>query len=191
LFCCWVPTSAPSLNMSSHVKLTSPTGTEVSVPSGIFINNEFKPAVKGGELESFYPATGKLLCKVSCGGKEDVDLAVAAARKAFQTTWGRKSTPTQRGDCLYKWAMLMEKHAEELGTLEALDNGKPRWMATTMDVADSAGCLKYYAGLADKIEGKTIELNEQQKMAFTKVQPIGVCGLVSITLSSLLVACTW
>ena len=163
---------------SQHVKLTSPVGTEIAVPSGIFINNQFRPAIKGGELESFYPATGKLLCKVACGSKEDVDEAVKAARTAFQTTWGRKSTPQQRSDALYKWAMLMEKHADELGQLEALDNGKPRWMATTMDVADSAGCLKYYAGLADKIEGKTIELNESQKMAFTKVQPIGVCGLV-------------
>lgn len=167
------------MSSSSHIKLTSPTGTSISVPNGIFINNEFKPAIEGGELESFYPATGKLLCKVARGGAKDVDAAVLAARKAFQTSWGRRSTPQQRSDALYKWAMLMEKHADELGQLEALDNGKPRWMATTMDVADSAGCLKYYAGLADKIEGKTIELNEMQKMAFTKVQPIGVCGLVS------------
>lgn len=165
--------------MSSHITLTSPKGTEIKVPSGIFIDNKFRPAIKGGELESIYPATGKVLCKVSCGTKEDVDEAVKAARKAYTTVWGRKSTPLQRGECLFKWAALMEKHADELGELEALDNGKPRWMATTMDVADAAGCLRYYGGLADKIEGKTIELNESQKMAFTKIQPIGVCGLVS------------
>ncbi|UZJ57411.1 hypothetical protein CBS101457_006731 [Exobasidium rhododendri] len=177
--------------MSSHVKLVSPIGSELSVPSGIFINNEFKEAVKGGKLETFYPATGKLLCEVSCGSSEDVDLAVTAARQAFKTTWGRHSTPTQRADCLYKWAMLMERHAAELGTLEAMDNGKPRWMATTMDVADSAGCLKYYAGLADKIEGKTIELNEMQKMAFTKVQPIGVCGLQIVPWNYPLMMIVW
>lgn len=163
---------------AAHVQLSSPTGAKLKVPTGIFINNEFRAAKKGGELESYYPATGELLCKVAKGTVEDVDEAVTAARKAYTTSWGRKITPQARGAALYKWGELMEKHIDELGQLEALDNGKPKWMATTMDVADAAACFKYYAGLADKIEGRTMEHDDNNKFAFTRVEPIGVCGAI-------------
>ncbi len=110
--------------------------------------------------------------------RKDVDRAVAAARKAFNTTWGRNSSPGQRAAVLFKLAELMEQHAEELSELESLDNGKPRWIAETMDIADTAGCFRYYAGLADKIEGKTIEQKEGEKLAFTRLEPLGVCGQI-------------
>jgi aldehyde dehydrogenase (NAD+) len=163
---------------ASHAQLITPTGQQIKVPTGIFINNEFRPACKGDTLDTVYPATGEVLCSVARGSKQDVDQAVAAARQAYKTVWGRKVTPQTRTAALYRWGELMEKHAEELGALEALDNGKPRWMATTMDVADAAACFKYYAGLADKIEGRTMELDDSNKFAFTRVEPIGVCGCI-------------
>lgn len=128
--------------------------------------------------QSFYPATGKLLCKVAKGSKADIDRAVAAADKAFKTSWGRTVPPQTRGACLHKLGELIDAHADELGQLEALDNGKPRWMATTMDVADTAACYRYYAGLADKIEGKTMEVEDSKKMCYTRVEPIGVCAAI-------------
>ena len=73
---------------------------------------------------------------------------------------------------------MIEEHADALGQLEALDNGKPRWMATDMDVADTAGCFRYYGGLADKIEGKTIEIDDGKRICFTRQEPIGVCGAI-------------
>lgn len=79
---------------------------------------------------------------------------------------------------LSQWADLIESNAHELSILEALDNGKPRWMAQEIDIADSVGCLRYYAGLADKVEGKTIEIDNETKFAHTKVEPFGVCGAI-------------
>lgn len=163
----------------SAIEITSPSGKTLKVPTGIFIENEFHKAAEGGpRLSTLNPATGKVLCEVECGTSADIDRAVAAGRRAFQTRWGRKSTPTQRNACLLKLADLIEAHADELGELESLDNGKPRWVATTMDVVDTAGCFRYYAGLADKIEGKTMELDEGTKMAFTRLEPIGVCAAI-------------
>ncbi|KAI3493151.1 hypothetical protein L1887_42168 [Cichorium endivia] len=59
-----------------------------------------------------------------------------------------------------------------------MDNGKPVWMASAFDVPDSAGCLRYYGGLADKIEGKTIEQTEGEKIAYTRIEPLGICGQI-------------
>lgn len=77
-----------------------------------------------------------------------------------------------------KWADLIEKNANQLSILEAIDNGKPRWMAEQIDLADSVACLRFYAGLADKVEGKTMELDVTTKFAHTRVEPIGVCGAI-------------
>lgn len=164
--------------MTLNITIHSPSGNKLPCPTGIFIDNEFHKAVEGGTLETLNPATGKLLATVERGSAADVDAAVKSARKAFNTVWGRRSSPSQRGACLLKLADLIEAEADSLGVLESLDNGKPRWVATTMDVADVAACFRYYAGLADKIEGKTIELSEDTKMAFTKLQPLGVCAAV-------------
>lgn len=166
------------MSVPDRAKISSPSGKTISIPTGIFIDNVFAPSASCATFESINPATGKPLCSISLGSPADVDRAVASARKAFEESWGKKSTPAQRGAALYKWAELVEAHAEELSELESLDNGKPVWMARDFDVADSAGCLRYYAGLADKIEGKTIEQTEGEKMAWTRLEPIGVCGQI-------------
>lgn len=162
------------------ITLTSPKGTKISIPDGLFINGKWQAPKLGSDkrIPVYNPATGKELCQLNVGTQEDVDAAVEAAQTAFETTWGLNSTPAQRGEIMYKWADLIEKHAQELAELEALDNGKPRWMAETIDIADSIACLRYYAGLADKVSGKTIEINNDEKFAYTRVEPIGVCGAV-------------
>ncbi|KAJ9479017.1 putative Potassium-activated aldehyde dehydrogenase, mitochondrial (putative) [Pseudozyma hubeiensis] len=166
------------MTISETLEIASPSGKTLRVPTGLFINNKFVPSVDAGTLETINPATGASLGHVSCASASDVDLAVSAARTAFNTTWGRNSSPGQRAACLFKLASLLEEHAVELSELESLDNGKPRWIAETMDIADTAGCFRYYAGLADKIEGKTIEQKEGEKLAFTKLEPLGVCGQI-------------
>ncbi|EST05427.1 Aldehyde dehydrogenase [Kalmanozyma brasiliensis GHG001] len=164
--------------ISSTLSIASPSGKTLTVPTGLFIDNAFVPSVTGDTLETINPATGASLGHVSAGSAEDVDLAVSAARTAYNTVWGRNSTPSQRAECLFKLASLLEEHIVELSELESLDNGKPRWIAETMDIADTAGCFRYYAGLADKIEGKTIEQKEGEKLAFTRLEPLGVCGQI-------------
>ena len=90
--------------------------------------------------------------------EKDVDIAVAAARKAYETVW-RKELPETRGKLLVKLADLFEKNVDLLAAVESLDNGKAFGTAKAADVPMAAACLRYYGGWADKIEGKVIDTN--------------------------------
>jgi len=90
---------------------------------------------------------------------EDVDLAIKAAHKAFNTTWGLNCPGFERGKYLIKLAELMERDIDILASIEALDNGKTFSAAKGFDVAEAAACFRYYGGWADKIHGKTIEVS--------------------------------
>ncbi|KAJ1035378.1 hypothetical protein NDA13_000796 [Ustilago tritici] len=172
------PKAAASSQAPAPVTIKTPTGNQWQVPSGIFINNAFHPSASGKTFDSINPATGEKLCTLSLGGAADIEAAVKAARTAFNTVWGKKSTPTQRSRLLLNFADLVNRHLDELAELESMDNGKPLWMANSFDVPDSAGCLRYYGGLADKIEGKTIEQTEGEKIAYTRIEPLGICGQI-------------
>jgi aldehyde dehydrogenase (NAD+) len=100
---------------------------------------------------------------------------VAAARKAFEGPWS-KITPENRGRLLVNLANLTEKNSELLSSVEALDNGKSIGMARA-DVANVAGCLRYYGGWADKIVGSVVDTNPDV-FAYTRQEPIGVCGQI-------------
>ena len=128
----------------------------VLTASASFINNEFVKAVDGKTFEVINPATEEVICSVAEATEKDVDLAVEAARKAFNGPW-RKETPENRGKLLVKLAELFEKNADLLAAVEALDNGKAFSMARNVDVPGCAGCLRYYGGWADKIEGKVVD----------------------------------
>lgn len=159
-------------------KIQSYGDRTIELQTGLFINNDFVPSVSGSTLTTPNPSTGNDLATISSASKDDVDIAVEKARTAFKTVWGKKSTPSQRSTIINKWADLIEENIEELAELESLDNGKPVWMARDVDITDSVECLRYYAGLADKIEGRTIEQQEGVKLAFTRAEPIGVCGQI-------------
>jgi aldehyde dehydrogenase (NAD+) len=110
-----------------------------------------------------------VICSVAEATEKDVDIAVAAARKAFEGTW-RKITPQDRSILLIKLAEICEKNAETLAAVESLDNGKSISMARG-DVASVIGCIRYYGGWADKIEGKTIDINPQM-FHYTRLEPV-------------------
>jgi aldehyde dehydrogenase (NAD+) len=112
---------------------------------------------------------------VSEATEKDVDIAVAAARKAFEGPW-RRVTPQQRSILLIKLAELCEKNLDLLAAVESLDNGKSVTLARG-DVGAVIGCLRYYGGWADKIEGKTIDISPDM-FHYTRQEPIGVCGQV-------------
>ena len=105
----------------------------------------------------------------------DVDTAVAAARKAFNTTWAA-TTPSTRGAMLNKLGNLFDKHSDILAAIESLDNGKALSMAK-IDVMQSAGCLRYYGGWADKIHGKVLDV-DPDCFDYTRHEPVGVCGQI-------------
>ncbi|EKM54307.1 uncharacterized protein PHACADRAFT_258086 [Phanerochaete carnosa HHB-10118-sp] len=148
-----------------------------TVNTGLFINGKFVDSVDGATLDVYDPSTGKVITKVAAGSAKDVDLAVQAAKTAFKNSWGLKVPGQERGRLLGKLADLIEKNVDELSALEALDAGKPFLQAKTMDLAAVISTIRYFAGWADKNSGKTIETTEA-KFAYTRHEPIGVCGLI-------------
>jgi len=107
----------------------------------------------------YNPATGERLGEVSDGGAQDVDRAVAAARRAFQDKGWRRMAPAQRTDLLWKLADLLIGHCDELVQMEVLNQGKPLELATHLDVHGSAETLRYYAGWCTKLEGTTLDIS--------------------------------
>lgn len=105
------------------VKVTLPNGKEYLQPTGLFINNEFVKAKSERTFEAINPATGKVICSVQEAGDEDVDIAVAAARAAFEGPFGGLH-PSKRGKLLVKLADLIEENVEILAAVESLNGGK-------------------------------------------------------------------
>jgi aldehyde dehydrogenase (NAD+) len=161
--------------MTLSVELKTPLTGTYTQPIGLFINNEFVEGVDKKKFEVINPSTEEVITSVCEATEKDVDIAVTAARKAFNGEW-RTTTPQTRGILLTKLADLMQENAELLAAVEALDNGKSISMARG-DVASSHGCIRYYGGWADKITGKTIDVNSDS-FHYTRQEPIGVCGQI-------------
>jgi aldehyde dehydrogenase (NAD+) len=142
----------------------------------LLINNEWVEPSDGGTFETYNPATGKVLAKVAAAGAKDVDRAVKSARKALETgPWG-KIDAVERGRLLFKLADLIEKQADELAALESLNCGKTI-TDSQGDVQATINTLRYYAGWADKIEGKTVPVRGSF-LSYTLRQPVGVVGQI-------------
>ncbi|KAG6811501.1 hypothetical protein H0H92_007149 [Tricholoma furcatifolium] len=103
-------------------------------------------------------ATGKLITEISAGSSKDVDIAAEVAKQAYKTSWGLKVAGSERGKLLYKLAELLERDSAEFAALEALDVGKVYSKAKAADIQGAIAVFRYYAGWADKVQGKTIEL---------------------------------
>ncbi|RWS25547.1 retinal dehydrogenase 1-like protein [Leptotrombidium deliense] len=143
----------------------------------LFINNEWRNSKSGKTFPTMNPSTGEKICDIQEGDKADVDLAVSAARSAFKlgSKW-RTMDASLRGRLLSKFADLMERDKAYLIKLETLDNGMP-FPYCQWSVEESIRAIRYYAGWADKIHGKTIPMNGNF-FAYTRVEPIGVCALI-------------
>lgn len=134
-----------------------------------FINNEWVEGVDKKTFEVINPSTEEVIVSVAEATEKDVDIAVSAARKAFEGEW-RKVLPAERALLLSKLADLAEKNAELLAAVESLDNGKSITMAKG-DVGAVIACLRYYSGWADKITGKTIDTNPDT-FTYTRPEPV-------------------
>ncbi|XP_044013088.1 aldehyde dehydrogenase X, mitochondrial-like [Aphidius gifuensis] len=143
----------------------------------LFINNEFVDAKSGKKFPTINPATGLVITQVSEGDKADVELAVAAAKKAFSrgAPW-RKMSPSGRGILMNKLADLIARDINYISSLEALDNGKT-FESAVGDMEASIGTLRYYAGWCDKIHGNTIP-SDDGNFTVTRKEPIGVVGQI-------------
>lgn len=146
-------------------------------PTQLLIDGKWVNSVSGRTFETINPTNGEVITHVQEGEKADVDKAVRAARKAFDHGPWRKMNARERGRLIYKLADLIEKHIDELAALETLDNGKPIRDSRNADLPLTVDCYRYYAGWADKIEGKTIPINGPY-FCYTRHEPVGVVGQI-------------
>jgi acyl-CoA reductase-like NAD-dependent aldehyde dehydrogenase len=144
-------------------------------PKQLLINGKWVAAKSGKTFETINPANEEVLALAAEGDKTDVDEAVKAARKALDGKWSTLS-PHQRAQYLLRIADLIEKHADELGTLESLNNGMAISLAKGM-ASGAADTFRYYAGWATKIYGET-NPSDPSMFNYTLREPVGVCGQI-------------
>jgi acyl-CoA reductase-like NAD-dependent aldehyde dehydrogenase len=143
--------------------------------TGLFINNEFVDAVDGGTIDVLNPFDNSLLAKVAEARPADIDLAVAAARKAFPA-WAAVS-PSDRGVLIGRLADAIEKDRDNLSLIETLDTGHPIRDTRNLDVMRTVATFRYFAGMPDKNEGTVIPVDTGFLNYVTRV-PVGVVGQV-------------
>jgi len=144
----------------------------------LLINNRWVNSESGRTFATINPATGEEIAQVAEADSADVDKAVRAARAAFdaRSPW-RRMPAADRGRLLGRLADLIERHADELALLESLDNGKPYQVAKAADLPLTIACYRYYAGWADKVQGKTIPIAGDY-FCYTRHEPVGVVGQI-------------
>jgi len=143
----------------------------------MFLNGEWIEAGDGATREVFSPANNQLLAVAADGGERDAEAAIGHARRAFdEGPWPQMRAP-ERASYLFKLADLIDKNADALAELETRNNGKPLREAK-YDVADAAGCFRYYAGLITKPLGQTYEVGDPVIQGMVVREPVGVCGQI-------------
>jgi aldehyde dehydrogenase (NAD+) len=141
----------------------------------LFIDGEWKDASDGATIKTYNPATGELLSEIADATEKDVDDAVKAAKKAFET-WG-KTTPAERASLLNKIAEIIDENAEFLATIETMDNGKPIRETTGADIPLAADHFRYFAGVIRADEGVASNIDENTLNLILR-EPIGVVGQI-------------
>src|ERR1700683_1092368 len=143
----------------------------------LLINNRWVNSESGKTFPTINPATGQEIAQVAEADAADVERAVRSARAAFDGGPWRKMSAAERGRMLNRLADLIEQHADELALLESLDNGKPYQVARAADLPLTIACYRYYAGWADKVQGKTIPIAGDY-FCYTRHEPVGVVGQI-------------
>jgi phenylacetaldehyde dehydrogenase len=149
----------------------------------MLIGGDWVDSHSGKTFDTYDPATGEVLASIPAGDSEDIDRAVKTARAAFENPTWANMHPATRGKLLHRLGDLILEHADELATLDTLDNGKPFAVARAADVPLAADLFHYMAGWATKLNGSTIALSvpympDAQFHAYTLREPIGVVGQI-------------
>jgi aldehyde dehydrogenase (NAD+) len=161
---------------------------DIKASYGLFIDGKWREGA-GGSFKSVNPATEEVLAEVSTADESDVDLAVAAARRAFEKVWG-PMPGRERAKYLFRIARIIQERARELAVLESLDNGKPIRESRDVDIPLAAAHFFYHAGWADKlghanlgpdpkplgVAGQVIPWNFPLLMLAWKIAPALACG---------------
>lgn len=141
-----------------------------------YIDGRFVDSLDGTRIPVVNPATGEVIADIACAKAADVDMAVAAARKAFNARLLQNMKPVERSRMMHRIARILLERTEEIALVETLDNGK-RISAARGDVAAAARYFEYYAGMADKLEGKSIPLGPDY-IDYTVHAPFGVSAQI-------------
>jgi phenylacetaldehyde dehydrogenase len=149
----------------------------------MLIGDEWLQASSGETFPVYDPATGAEIARAPRGRAEDIDRAVAAARRALGGPW-KRVTPQQRGTMIWRLADLIEAHLEDFAQIDSLDNGKPINEARFFDVPFTVDMLRYFAGWPTKLTGDTIPISYAASFgnsfhAYTLRQPVGVVGAIT------------
>ena len=155
----------------------------IAKPRQMLIGGKWVNAVSGKTFPTYNPATGEVLAQIAEGDQADVDLAVKAARKAFESGPWPNMSASERGRLIWKLADLLESNVEEFAMLETLDNGKALTVARAADVPLAVDLFRYMAGWATKLEGTTIPISVPytpgaKYLAYTLREPVGVVGQI-------------
>ena len=143
----------------------------------LYINGEWKAGSEGQVMQSHSPHNNQAWASFDCANKEDIDLAVKSARSALSNPIWKSMTATERGKLIFKLADLIEQNAEKMGSIETQDSGKllAETVSQTKYVSEY---YRYFAGMADKIEGSTLPIDKKDMHAFTTHHPIGVVAAI-------------
>lgn len=160
----------------------------LTVEGRAFIDGNYVAAASGATFDCISPANGRVLAQVAHGDATDVDLAVRAARRAFNDgRWSRRA-PAERKKVLQRFAQLVTEHREELALLETLDMGKPISDSLNVDLRSSANCIAWYGEAVDKVYDEVAPTRHTELGLITR-EPVGVVGAVVPWNFPLLMAC--
>lgn len=165
--------------MSMTIGPSAATVATLKRPFQLLIDGAWVDARSGETLDVLNPADGRRIATIPAGGEADIDLAVAAARRAFEGSWAAV-TPGERAKMLWRIADLLEARQEEFAELETLDNGKPIVMSARVDVPGAVASLRYWSGWCTKISGETRAVDMPgEYLVMTLREPVGVVGLIT------------
>ena len=144
---------------------------------GLWIDNQSVPSASGTTFATTNPATGEVLANVAEAGEDDVARAVESARAALESKAWRRTDAHKRSRLLWRLADLIERDAQLIAETETRDNGKPIFESRHVDVPSVVENFRYFAGLADKIQGETIPV-KGPFLNYTLREPVGIVGCV-------------
>lgn len=155
----------------------------------LFIDGKYVDAADGGRFENVNPANGEVISEFSAASKKDVDIAVAAARKAYRSGVWSKAEPRERMHVMYRFAQLVRDNAEQLALMDTMDMGKPISDMLDIDIPATAETIQFMGECIDKLEG-SVTNTSSDVMHFVLREPLGVIGAITPWNYPLLMA-TW
>lgn len=166
-----------TMTKSASEKSWQQRAREISFATQAFIDGRFVNAASGATFDNVNPATGRVFCQVASCDTADVDLAVAAARAAFESGSWVNMAPKARKRILQRFAESIHKHKEELALLETLDMGKPISDSLKVDIPGAASCIEWYAEAIDKLYDEVAPTGPDTLATITR-EPMGVVGAI-------------